>query len=609
MTDDPTKPTGPTQPTGPAQPTGPDSNPDADGPATAGTIGPEPADTGTTGPEPAGTGTSGPEPADTGTSGPGSTGPEASGPSEAGPGGAAAASGGPGGTGGTGGPSWSAGPGGPGGPGWGPPPPSGAFSSRYGLVRPRQGRYLAGVCAAIGRATNTDPILWRVLLAVLGFFGGIGILVYLVMWLATPSEGDNTSPVEGLLGRGRSSMSPVTVLVLGILAAVIFAFIVTDSFRAVLLGSAVLIGGALLLNRNAGQLGPVPGESAAPPGYGPPGYGPAGHGSAGHGSAGYHTPAGWPAYGPSADKHPGPGAASADQPAPPVPPAPGQPVGASYPAVGYPATMTQPPPTRPAMTPYPVPGQAPGAQGSYPAGYRPPFAPYGPYASRPSPTGPVPPPPPPPSMPIPPVPPPPPRERSRLGTVTFSMIFVVLGLVAAIDLTDAAPTPPSAYFAAVLATIAVGLLVGAWFGRARWLIALGLVAAAAVGISSLAESAGQARYDDVTWRPASYEQVALRYETTFGNAVLDLRNVDFTDQRSDVTVRVSLGELRVYLPPEVDVRTEVDVGAGEARVLGERWSGFDQGPRIVSDLGSDGAGGGDLTLRIRVSAGDVEVVR
>ncbi|WP_326551435.1 PspC domain-containing protein [Micromonospora sp. NBC_01813] len=558
MTDDATQPSGPAQPSEPGG-----------GPADAASASTTPG-TGATGP--GSTGTTGPGSTDTaGAAGPDATG--ASGP-------------------------------GPSGPGWGPPPPSGAFSSRYGLVRPRNGRYLAGVCSAIGRATNTDPILWRVLLAVLGFFGGIGILVYLVVWLATPSEGDNTSPVEGMLGRGQSSMSPVTVLLLGILAAVMFAFIVTDSFRAVLLGSAVLIGGALLLNRNGGQLGPAPGTPStpsAPPGYG---YGPTAYPPP--------TPAGWPASGPVTGGY-GP-------PTPPTPPAPGHPTGAGYPSVGYPApgypstgysttgystTATQPVTVPPPVAPYQVPGPPPTGPGGYPAGYRAPFAPYGPYANRPSQHGSMPPPPPP----APPVPPRPPRERSRLGTITFSMIFVVLGLVAAIDLTDAAATPPSAYFAAVLATIAAGLLVGAWFGRARWLIALGLVAAAAVGVSSLAESVGQTHTKDVTWQPASYDQLAERYETVFGDAVLDLRDVDFTQQQADVTVAVSFGKLQVYLPPDVDVRTETDVRAGEAVVLGQRWSGFEQPIRVVSDVGPDGPGGGDLTLRIRISAGDLEVTR
>src|SRR5205814_2152264 len=52
-----------------------------------------------------------------------------------------------------------------------PPPGTGGWATRYGLVRPARGRVLAGVCAAIGRATNTDPVLWRVLFAVLTLAG------------------------------------------------------------------------------------------------------------------------------------------------------------------------------------------------------------------------------------------------------------------------------------------------------------------------------------------------------------------------------------------------------------------------------------------------------
>jgi hypothetical protein len=50
--------------------------------------------------------------------------------------------------------------------------PPGRCSPRDQADRPTRGRYIAGVCGALGRATNTDPVLWRVVLAVLGFFGG-----------------------------------------------------------------------------------------------------------------------------------------------------------------------------------------------------------------------------------------------------------------------------------------------------------------------------------------------------------------------------------------------------------------------------------------------------
>ncbi|MEU8297589.1 PspC domain-containing protein [Micromonospora sp. NPDC048909] len=549
---------------------------------------------------------------------------------------------GPGGPGGTPPPP----PGGPGGAAAGPPPGGAGFTSRYGLVRPREGRYLAGVCAAIGRATNTDPVLWRVLLAVLGFFGGIGILVYVTAWLIIPGEGDTASPVESMLGRGRSSMSPVTVIVLSILVAVSFGYIVTDAFRAVLLGAAILIGGALLLNRDSRGTPPAaapgPPPPAAPPGPVPPvsypvpdrpvapptvdlaaaagapapGVGPAtGHQPPGAGGTGYP----WSApHGGSA--LPGATSVSGGAPLAAVPPVSGQPADrtaelptwppAAAPAPQWPssgaATSGLPPttpaeaaPNAPAGTGYPPTAPLP------PVGYRPPFAPHGPYASQSA--GGYPPA----KPPKPPKPPKRPKERSPLGAVTFSLIFLALGVVVVLDLVNAFDVGASAYFAAALATIGLGLLVGTWFGRARWLIALGLVTAAALGVGTVAESYDRVRGVDgaVTWAPTSYQDLANRYENSFGDAVLDLRAVDFAKRTTEISVSINFGKATVVVPPNVDVTTVADVNAGDASVFGRRHAGPAGRSREITDLGPDGAGGGTLRLFIHVNAGNLEVTR
>ena len=153
-------------------------------------------------------------------------------------------------------------------PGAGPPPwfdsGSGPSFSREKLVRPVQGRYIAGVCGALGRATNTDPVLWRVLLAVLGFFGGVGVLIYLLGWLLIPAENDSASPIESLLGRGRSGMKPLSIVLLGGAAVLTFAFVVNDGFRAALLAVAVIAGAAVLLKRNTTGGGAGRSVSAGP---------------------------------------------------------------------------------------------------------------------------------------------------------------------------------------------------------------------------------------------------------------------------------------------------------------------------------------------------------
>lgn len=207
-------------------------------------------------------------------------------------------------------------------------------------------------------------------------------------------------------------------------------------------------------------------------------------------------------------------------------------------------------------------------------------------------------------------PPKPPRERSSLGAATFSLIFVAIGVVAILDLLNAVPVRPSTYFAAVLTTIALGLLVGTWFGRARWLIVLGLVAATALGISTLAESyeVDQAR-GRVVWRPTDIEALAPQYQTRFGDAVLDLRQIDFTGRNTEVTVRLNFGTLRVIVPPDVDTTVVADVDAGVARIFDTVSSGFGQRPREITDLGADGPGGGSLRLLLQVRGGEAEVSR
>jgi hypothetical protein len=195
--------------------------------------------------------------------------------------------------------------------------------------------------------------------------------------------------------------------------------------------------------------------------------------------------------------------------------------------------------------------------------------------------------------------------------VTFFLVFLACGVVAVLDLLGVVRVGASAYFAAALTTIGLGLLVGAWFGRARWLIALGLVTSAALGFVTAVESFEDWRRvnGNVTWTPASYDDLAPRYENTFGDAVLDLRTVDFDQRDTRTTVVVSFGDVTVLLPPEVDVVTHAELQATEAVIFGVRSGGLDRQVREATDLGTDGVGGGTLRLYIQVNAGALEVTR
>src|SRR3712207_551985 len=58
------------------------------------------------------------------------------------------------------------------------------------FLRSRTDRMLAGVAGGLGRYFGVDPVLVRIALVVLTFFGGAGALLYLAVVLLVPNEGE-----------------------------------------------------------------------------------------------------------------------------------------------------------------------------------------------------------------------------------------------------------------------------------------------------------------------------------------------------------------------------------------------------------------------------------
>jgi phage shock protein PspC (stress-responsive transcriptional regulator) len=76
------------------------------------------------------------------------------------------------------------------------------------LMRPRDGRMLAGVCAGVADYFGLDVTLVRVIWAVLAVItGGAGILAYLVAWILIPNEGQQSSVAENTVGKKQDSYS------------------------------------------------------------------------------------------------------------------------------------------------------------------------------------------------------------------------------------------------------------------------------------------------------------------------------------------------------------------------------------------------------------------
>jgi phage shock protein C len=109
----------------------------------------------------------------------------------------------------------------------GPEPDPAAAPQR--LVRSRSERVVAGVCGGIGRYLGVDPVLLRIAFIVLALANGLGVIAYVVAWVAIPEERPGQQPATAREPR-------------------------RETGRLVLGGSLVVLGLVLLLDRLAPDL-------------------------------------------------------------------------------------------------------------------------------------------------------------------------------------------------------------------------------------------------------------------------------------------------------------------------------------------------------------------
>src|SRR5215211_1676948 len=120
-------------------------------------------------------------------------------------------------------------PGRPGPGGQGPPPPGCQAPAQRTVRRSRSERVIAGVCGGLGRYLGIDPVLLRVAFIILALANGLGLIAYVVAWVAIPEEGpDQPAAPPPELRR--------------------------ETGRMVLGGSLVVLGLVLLLDRLAPDL-------------------------------------------------------------------------------------------------------------------------------------------------------------------------------------------------------------------------------------------------------------------------------------------------------------------------------------------------------------------
>jgi phage shock protein PspC (stress-responsive transcriptional regulator) len=377
---------------------------------------------------------------------------------------------------------------------------------------------VAGVAGGLARHLDVDPLILRVALVVLVFFGGAGLIVYAACWLLVPEDGDQRAPFN-FDDRTRT----VALVIAGVIATLAlvgdtmggYGFPWPLAIIALVVLFVVVVG-----DRDK----PKPTAPAVP--YAPP---------APQHYYGAQTQQGWVT----------PPTAAAD-----------------------PATAAYTAPTYTAPT-YAAPG--------YPAPPVPPATTWQPRPPHPRKRGPI------------------------LFWFTLALAALGIGVLGIADLAGA-EVADSAYPALVVAICGVMLLVGAFYGRAGGLIAIGLVAA--IG---MAGATATTRWDDKVVRmPASAADVQSRYEIGAGELILDLTDVadlQALDGRT-IELRAGAGAIEVKLPEGLDVDVTANVGLGDAEVFGDQQDG---GGVDMTGSHDGGINVPDVHLDIELGLGEIDV--
>lgn len=157
---------------------------------------------------------------------------------------------------------------------------------------------------------------------------------------------------------------------------------------------------------------------------------------------------------------------------------------------------------------------------------------------------------------------------SMLGRLTMAVLLIALSAMALVELSGWARFQPVEYLAVGMGIIAVGLLVGAWIGRARWLIIIGILLAPWLFFASLLPNVAEWTIGDPSYAPASVQQVQDSYSLGVGQLTIDLSRLTPEELAEVGTIEasVSLGELFVVLPLGAGTVVKADVGAGSVEI-------------------------------------------
>jgi phage shock protein PspC (stress-responsive transcriptional regulator) len=202
--------------------------------------------------------------------------------------------------------------------------------------------------------------------------------------------------------------------------------------------------------------------------------------------------------------------------------------------------------------------------------------------------------------------PPRPRARSPLAWYAVAGVLVVLAALAVVGNLAPVRVVPGQYFGAGILALGIGLVVGAWWGRARILIPLGILVLPLAAISAFLTVPLEGGLADEAFRPQNVAEVHPTYRVLGGRLRLDLTALQAGSDPVTVAASIGIGEIYVMVPKDAHVEVVGSVEGGRLFLFGRDHVGTGLADQVFNGGAS---GGPSLVLTLEAGLGTIWVER
>lgn len=197
-----------------------------------------------------------------------------------------------------------------------------------------------------------------------------------------------------------------------------------------------------------------------------------------------------------------------------------------------------------------------------------------------------------------------PRERSPLGWLGLGVAFLVVSAALAMNKGEFTNLEAGQVGGLFVLAIGVAVLVGAWWGRARWLVPLGLLFVPVAMLLAMIDVPLRGSVGD--FHLLARDDADLQgIEMLAGELTVDLTQYDFdADRIADLSLTFVVGTVTVIVPDDASVDATAELVGGEVFLF----NGYDRGVEISSTASRGGsAAPGQIDITIDGGFGEVFV--